>query len=344
MRKESPEYLRLSTAAAIVLGFKNGLFYRNARLWCINLLLTYEEGCKANCAYCGLARLREGDYLGKSFIRVTWPRYPTREIFNRIKARENSLKRVCLSMITHHRALKDTLSVIIALTQNVSLPLSLLATPSLFTKSALIDFKTMGVERLGVALDTATKELFERYRGEGVNGAHAWNRYWEGFEEALSVFGKGKVGIHLIVGLGETEQEMVSLIQEIYTAGGRTHLFSFYPEPGSLLSQHSPPSIGQYRRIQLARFLIDTGKVNLKEFKFDSQGRIKHFGLSQSEIEKLIEEGTPFITSGCPGEDGQVACTRPYGNSPPGESVRNFPFPLEKEDIERVKREIASYS
>jgi len=42
---ESPEYLRMSLAAALTLGLKNGSFYRGARLYCINLLLTYKRGC-----------------------------------------------------------------------------------------------------------------------------------------------------------------------------------------------------------------------------------------------------------------------------------------------------------
>ena len=68
---ESPEYLRMSLAAAMTLGFKQGLFYRNARLYCINLLLTYTEGCAARCAYCGLSKKRPGTYSRKSFIRVS---------------------------------------------------------------------------------------------------------------------------------------------------------------------------------------------------------------------------------------------------------------------------------
>ncbi|EMR74670.1 hypothetical protein MBGDF03_01269 [Thermoplasmatales archaeon SCGC AB-540-F20] len=52
MSKESPEYLRTSLAAAMTLGFKNGRFYRNAKLPCINLLLTYNSGCAGNCGYC----------------------------------------------------------------------------------------------------------------------------------------------------------------------------------------------------------------------------------------------------------------------------------------------------
>jgi len=51
---ESPQFLRMSLAAAMTLGSKPGLFYRSARFYSINLLLTYRSGCAARCAYCGL--------------------------------------------------------------------------------------------------------------------------------------------------------------------------------------------------------------------------------------------------------------------------------------------------
>jgi Biotin synthase-related enzyme len=73
----SPEYLKVSLAAAMTMDFVPGIFYRNACLHCINVLLTYEEGCRANCAYCGLQKSREGGYNDKSFIRVDWPAFKT---------------------------------------------------------------------------------------------------------------------------------------------------------------------------------------------------------------------------------------------------------------------------
>ena len=57
----SPDYVQMSTAAAITLGIMNGKMHRCACTRCLNLLLTYPEGCRANCAYCGLARHREAE-------------------------------------------------------------------------------------------------------------------------------------------------------------------------------------------------------------------------------------------------------------------------------------------
>ena len=72
----SPDYVQMSTAAAITLGVMPGEMYRCGCTRCLNLLLTYPEGCRANCAYCGLACHREAEryYADRNFIRVDWPR------------------------------------------------------------------------------------------------------------------------------------------------------------------------------------------------------------------------------------------------------------------------------
>jgi biotin synthase-related radical SAM superfamily protein len=71
--------------------------------------------------------------------------------------------------------------------------------------------------------------------------------------------------------------------------------------------------------------------------KFDEHGKLIDFGM---EIESLIQIREPFMTSGCPGRDGKVACNRPYGNERPSGPIRNFPFLPEKEDIEEIKRQL----
>ena len=93
----SPEFARISMAAAIELGLKPGRFLRDCACGCINLLQSYPEGCYANCTYCGLARERPGAPEGNSFIRVAWPLYPTALIAERIAAPGAPLRRgACL--------------------------------------------------------------------------------------------------------------------------------------------------------------------------------------------------------------------------------------------------------
>jgi len=72
----SPNYVRISIAAAIELRLKPGRI-SGCNCNCINLLQNYPQGCYANCTYCGLARERPGTAEDNSFIRVAWPLYPT---------------------------------------------------------------------------------------------------------------------------------------------------------------------------------------------------------------------------------------------------------------------------
>lgn len=337
---QSPEYLRMSLAAALTLGFKQGLFYRKAKLFCINLLLSYNGGCAARCAYCGLSQKRPGTYSGKSFIRVSWPTYPLPEITTRISQRLDRVKRICISMITNKRAVKDTKDICRHLRDSFDVPVSLLISPTILKKNDLIDFKDAGADKIGVAVDLATPELFDKFRGSGVGGPHKWQTYWNCLADSIEIFGKGKAGVHLMTGMGETENEMCLVIQRCRNMGGNTHLFSYYPEDTTMIEGLEPPPMDQYRRIQLARYIIDSDIQTAENFSYDRNGKIESFGLPSAKLDAIIDSGSAFQTSGCTGRDGQVACNRPFGNSRPGPEMRNYPFPPNENDIIRIRKQM----
>ncbi len=335
--QESPEYVQTSLAASLTLGLQQGLFHRNAKLTGLNLLLHYRDGCQGRCHFCGLSRSRAEGPRAKTFIRVDWPLYPLNEIIERTKGKEQ-IQRVCISMITHPKALDDTLHVTRRFREETDLPISILITPTLIRHAeSLQAMKDAGTDRVGIAIDAATPALFDQLRGRGVAGPHRWNHYWATVQRAVEVFGRFYVGIHLIVGLGETEREMVETIQRGQDMGALTHLFSFFPEKGSPMERHTPPAIDQYRRIQLTRWIINQGLGSANQMRFDSAGKLIDFGI---DIQALIQQGEPFMTSGCPGRDGRVACNRPYGNERPSGPIRNFPFAPEPSDIEEVRKQM----
>lgn len=337
---ESPEYLRMSLAAAMTLGFKQGLFYRNARLYCINLLLTYKSGCAARCAYCGLSNQRSGQYSDKSFIRVEWPTYLTTEIIQRIAERQQRVKRVCISQITNKRSIGDTLLLCRQLRARFDIPVSLLISPTIVSLQELKDYKIAGADKIGVAIDLATPDLFDRYRGNGVKGPHSWESYLERLAQAIEIFGVRNAGAHFVTGMGETEQQMVESIQMVQDMGGWTHLFSFYPEQGSSMSDHPMPAMDHYRRIQLARYILDQKLSRAERFVYDENKKIVDFGLTSQQLTQVINSGQPFRTSGCEGYDGQVACNRPFANSRPGPEMRNYPFEPDKADIRLIRKQL----
>ncbi|AOQ22858.1 hypothetical protein MTAT_24980 [Moorella thermoacetica] len=337
MPATSPEYVKTSTAAAITLGFQPGSFHRDARLTGLNLLLTYNEPCAGRCAYCGLSGNRLPD-AEPTFIRVDWPVYALDAILKEVRRDPRGLERVCVGMPTHRRSWDDLLKVVNRWHRESDLLISALLTPTACRGRDFFELRAAGADMVGIAIDCATPELFERYRGRGVKGPHRWEEYWEGVSRAVTVFGRGRVGIHLIVGLGETEAEMIQTIQRAQDMGVRTHLFSFFPETGTILARRRQPPLGQYRRVQLARYIINEGLGRAEDMTFNDAGQVMDFGM---DITPLVKAGEAFRTSGCPGKDGRtVACNRPYGNERPSQAIRNFPFAPEPGDIRAVERQL----
>jgi biotin synthase len=222
-------------------------------------------------------------------------------------------------------------------------PISLLSNPTLLNREFLERYKAIPVDRLAIAVDGATEEIFERLRGRGVRGPHRWGHYWRIFDEALEVFGCDRVGVHLIVGLGETEEEMIRLIGRIRSAGGSTHLFSFFPERGSRLAGHPQPPAGQYRRVQLARYLIDEDLSSADNFRFNENGQLVSYGITGDALDRVIAAAVPFMTSGCPDDTGCVACNRPFGDCTPGDDIRSFPFLPDHDDLTLIRTQLEDY-
>jgi len=67
--------------------------------------------------------------------------------------------------------------------------------------------KDGGADHVGVAVDAATPLLLINSGGRGWK-SHRWSDYWNVVQWSVATFGRFHAGIHLIVGLGETEKEM----------------------------------------------------------------------------------------------------------------------------------------
>ena len=345
----SPIYVQTSLAAAMELGLEPGRFYRNAYPGSLNLLLNYPQGCGANCSYCGLARERSTVEDEQTFIRVKWPEYKLSLITDILQqqaadsARHRQFGRICISMITHASAAEGCIAVVKKLRQSINIPISVLVSPTLIadTKAFFATLKMNGVDRVGVAIDTATPSLFAKLRGKPVGGPHCWEKYWETLDHAVAIFGRDYASIHLVVGLGETEEEMVTAISAASSRGAQVHLFSFCAEPGSALAGLQPPELGQYRRIQLAAYLLNNKLTTTDQLQFNTSGQIIGYG---QPLTALLGDdlggGKPFMTFGCPNKEGCVACNRPFGNERPGPVLRNYPFVPSCEDMVAIREQI----
>ena len=324
----SPDYVRISMAAAIELGLKPGRIH-GCGCGCINLLQNYPEGCFANCSYCGLARERPGLAEENSFIRVDWPLFPTDLIGEKIaeKEAERSVGRVCISQVQDHRANDDMLEITRRIhTAAPQVPLSGLVNATTMTIPFLNQLKEEGIDIIGYGLDAVTEDLFIKTRGKEANGPHEWGYHWEMVRAAREIYGPMNVNCHLIVGLGETDEELIDMFYKLKTEQIAGYLFSFKPEQGTALQHQDRQPIKRHRRVQLAKYLIEEKNLDREAIQFDASGQISVIESDDTLIQESIDAGVPFMTNGCPDRDGVMSCNRPYGSYRPGEEYRDYPF------------------
>ncbi len=183
-------------------------------------------------------------------------------------------------------------------------------------------------------MDAASEKLFRRVKGIDARGPYIWERQFELLAEAVRIFGRAGVSTHLIVGLGETEEEMVRTIQKCIDMGVLPALFSFTPIKGTKFGNMTQPAVSDYRRLQIARHLVLHGRSNFSRMHFDDAGRVIDFGVSMKKLRKIVGNGEPFLTSGCPG------CNRPYYNEKPSGPIYNYPRRLTADEVSETLHQL----
>ncbi|MFQ5943397.1 MAG: radical SAM protein [Anaerolineales bacterium] len=338
----SPDYVRISMAAAIELGLKPGRIDR-CNCNCINLLLNYPEGCYANCIYCGLARERPGVPEENTFIRVAWPLYSTDLVAEQIGKveRERGVGRVCIAQVQDHRAYEDLVDMIGRVRQAArEVPISALVSATTLDEDRLHVIKEAGADIIGVGLDAAAEELFHDTRGRGARSPHDWEHHWRIIRAARRIYGPMKVNCHIIVGLGETDLELVDLFYQLRSEQIAGYLFSFNPEPGTEMQNVERAPTHRLRRIQLVKHLIEERDLPREVFTFDRSGSLVGLEAPKTTVEVTIDTGLPFMTDGCPDRVGELACNRPYGSYRPGEEYRDYPFRPNSRDLIQIRQEM----
>jgi len=325
----TPEKIRVSLGSAMVLKLLNGKLDAAPTT---AYLMTYRKGkCTANCGFCPQAR--ESSSRADMLSRVSWPIFQTQNVLNGISeaVESGTVKRVCIQALNYAEVLRDLIAMVRAIKLGVDVPISVSCQPLNVKNVRLL--AEAGAERIGIPLDAATKELFDAVKGTSSGGPYSWEKEWQILGEAVKVFGRGMVSTHFIVGLGETEKEMVSAIQACVDMGVLPALFAFTPIAGTTLERRPQPPLEKYRRIQIARHLIVHGISKFANMEFNSKGELTDFGVNQETLLQIIETGMPFLTSGCPN------CNRPYYNEKPSGPIYNYPQPLTREEITKLVKD-----
>ena len=275
--------------------------------------------CLMNCAFCAQARESQASALNLS--RVTWPAYDLNIVVDRLAeaTARGDIRRACLQVTVTGDAFARSLAILEAARQVSGVPFDVAILPhDLDQVRQLLD---AGADHIGFGLDAACERVFRRVKGGD------WARSLVLIEDTARAF-SGRGAVHLIVGLGETEREMVARVQWAHDLGLTVGLFAFTPVRGTHLAGQPPPPLAAYRRMQAARWLIVHDLARVTDMTFGRNGRLTCLGAP------LEDMGAPFRTSGCPD------CNRPFYNERPGGPLYNYPRPLTAEEAARAIKEM----
>ena len=264
--------------------------------------------------------------------RVVWPKCKVDLVLQALSQHQGALKRVCIQALNYPEIVDDLCELVGRIKDVCALPISVSCQP--LTGEDVKCLASAGAQRIGIALDAATPEVFDRVKGAGVGGPYRWRRHLKALDDARAELGD-RVSTHLIVGMGETEQEAIEMIQFLHDRGITVGLFAFTPIPGTPLAKRSQPNVSSYRRIQLARHLIVNNLTKAKRMRFED-GRLVDFGASQVVVCAAVNFGEPFRTSGCPD------CNRPFYNESPRGPIYNYPRKPTWNEIKTIKSQLSS--
>jgi biotin synthase-related radical SAM superfamily protein len=325
-----PQQIRVSTGSAIVLGLLEGKLDAEPTT---AYLMTYHAGkCTANCGFCPQARTSESK--AELLSRVAWPAFSTRTVLGQLMkaVREKRIRRVCVQALNYPEAISQVCAFVSALKRQVSVPVSVSCQP--LNSENMWRLVEACADRIGIALDAATERLFDRVKGASAGGPYKWQDELLLLRVAVGIFGEGNVSTHLIVGLGETEKEATVAVQECVDLGVLPALFAFTPVRGTALARNPQPMLDMYRRVQVARHIIVNGLARIEDMRFDGEGRLDDFGVSEPMLLSVVDSGNPFLTSGCP------SCNRPFYNEKPGGPLYNYPRAIRPGELKAIKRDL----
>ena len=158
------------------------------------------------------------------------------------------------TQVQDHRANKDLVDMISRVHIRAPyVPISALVTATLLNDDWLTQIKEAGADIIGVGLDAASEDLFYNTRGKGTKGPHRLEETLEYHKKAREMYGPMKVNCHLIVGLGESDRELVEMFYLLKSEQIAAYLFPLIPEPGTVMGNTPRVPIARTRRIQLVK-------------------------------------------------------------------------------------------
>jgi biotin synthase-related radical SAM superfamily protein len=316
------EKIRLSIGTAIQMGLESG---EMDECFSTAFLMTYTDGrCSANCAFCPQAR--ESSSASDRLSRISWPVYDLDDVMERF-SRDAPFKRACIQVLNLPGIIEDVEQIVIRLRARTQIPISISIHP--LTINEMMKLHVSGASSIGIALDACTEPLFNRIKGRERGSRYRWETHIEALSNALEVFGEGNVATHLIVGLGESEEEIIRFLKEMKHLKVRVGLFAFTNIRGTALEHRNQPDVSIYRRVQVVHYLLSNGLLGEDQIRVTPTGEIQ-LDVSPNRLKEILSSGAAFQTSGC------KDCNRPYYNERPSGPLYNYPRTLTQEEVKEA--------
>ncbi|MGO0985361.1 radical SAM protein [Clostridioides difficile] len=309
--------IRLSSGTAIELGILN----KKSDIPPTTAYIMIGEKCINKCSFC--SQSIESSTRKDKLSRVVWPEYSKEEILDALRAyKGKNIKRICIQSMASEEAHKSVLDFINYINGKIDIPISLSA--KLESDEEINKFFSAGVDKIGIAIDAANKELYEKIKGYNYDEKLR-------FITKMSKLYPNKISTHIIVGMGENHEDIYKLYTCLKNNNITISLFAFTPVRGTKMEKISQPNIENYRRVQLMSYMINKG-YSQEYFEFKN-GYLENIKLDDGIISD-IDKGYPFEIRGC------KDCNRPYYNERPGSTIYNYSRPLNQDEIDLAIREL----
>ena len=303
--------IRVSYGTAIVLG----LVSARQDVAPTTAYLLFDRGCIGSCSFCPRAN---GNQQSKRLSRITWPEFSFETVLAKLTAEPRPFKRVCLQT-GYNPATTELLKELASRLIRSGIATSMTLSPSQ-TELAL-EMLEQGLDHVGIGLDAANEKTYLEHKRKN------WQQDWPALQQLLTRAG-GRIEVHLIYGLGDSEEDFARRIQAIVDGGGKISLFALTPVNGG-----TAPEVSAYRRMQAFRFLCEQGKTSFEACDF-AGGRLTRLKtLNGQDLLTALQNGDAFRTSGC-GD-----CNRPYYNERPGQVFYNYPRALSASEFSQAVSE-----
>lgn len=288
-----------------------------------------DKRCIANCRFCSQAAGGDGDlkkiargmYIPSDFDNVV--------LRLGIAFERGYLKRACIQTAMYPEMWEDTTYLIKSIRELSPIPISVSVFPLSDEKYSTL--KDLGVDKLVIPLDACNCELFSFIKGKEAHSIYEWESHLDGIKRATRILGRGAVGTHLIIGMGESAEDALELINKLHGEGVYSALFAYTHLPGTR-NIPSNLNIKHYRSVQFGAYLIRENLVSFADMVFVS-GEVVDFGIPEADIQSLLKSGEAFKTTGCPD------CNRPYATETHQE-IFNYPCEPNDNEIGMIRKQL----